>query len=99
MKNMLTPLAKSVLIPLGLTVPASGTDVAISKNVFGSSMTTLTILNKEMDDIMKITKCLVIKMKQKNKRGFFLDVSRYINAILLGNMLGGKGAIATKAGK
>ena len=52
---MLKPLAKSVLIPLGLTVVASGTYVAISKNVFGSSMTTLTILNKEMDDIMKIT--------------------------------------------
>ena len=55
MKNMLKPLAKSVLIPSGLTVVASGTYVAISKNVFGSSMRTLTILNKEMDDIMKIT--------------------------------------------
>ena len=84
MKNMLTPLAKSVLIPLGLTVPASGTDVAISKNVFGSSMTKLTILNKEMDDIMKITKCLVIKMKQKNKRGFFWMLVGTLDAILLG---------------
>ena len=33
MKNVLTPLAKRVLIPLGLKA-ASATDVAIQKNTF-----------------------------------------------------------------
>ena len=30
-KHVLTPLAKSVLVPLGLTIAASGTDGAIKK--------------------------------------------------------------------
>ena len=34
--NVLNPLAKSVLIPLGLTEPASATDAAIHKKMFGS---------------------------------------------------------------
>ena len=40
-KNVLKPLAKSVLIPLGLTAAASATDVAIKKKIFGSGMATL----------------------------------------------------------
>ena len=32
MKNVLKPLAKSVLIPLGLTAAESATDAAIQKN-------------------------------------------------------------------
>ena len=36
MKNLLKPLARSVLIPLGLTRAASETDVAIHKKMFGS---------------------------------------------------------------
>ena len=36
MKNVLKPLAKSVLIPLGLTAAASVTDAAIHKKMFGS---------------------------------------------------------------
>ena len=35
-ENVLNPLAKSVLIPLGLTEPASATDAAIHKKMFGS---------------------------------------------------------------
>ena len=58
MKNVLKPLAKSVFIPLGLTVAASATDPTIHKKIFGSSMTTLIISNEEMDDIMKIVKLL-----------------------------------------
>ena len=46
MKNVLKPLAKSVLIPLGLTAAASATDAAIHKKMFGSSVITLKILNK-----------------------------------------------------
>ena len=34
MKNVLPPLARIVLIPLGLTVAASATDAAIQKNFF-----------------------------------------------------------------
>ena len=44
MKNVLKSLAKSALIPLGLTAAASTTDAAIQKKIFGSGMTTLIIL-------------------------------------------------------
>ena len=47
--NDLDPLmkiAKSVLVPLGLTVAASGADGAIQKKIFGPGMTTL-IVSKE----------------------------------------------------
>ena len=46
-RNALKPLAKSVLIPLGLTAAASATDAAIQEKNFGSGMTTLTISKKE----------------------------------------------------
>ena len=36
MKNVLSPLAKSVLIPLGLTVAASATDAGVHKKMFVS---------------------------------------------------------------
>ena len=58
MKNVLKPLAKSDLIPLGLTAAASATDAAIQKKIFGSGMTTLIISNEEMNDIMKTIKSL-----------------------------------------
>ena len=51
--NVLKPLAKSVLIPLGLTAAAAATDASIHKKMFGSGNTTLIISNKEMNDIMK----------------------------------------------
>ena len=59
-------LAKSVLIPLGLTAAESATDAAIHKKMFGSGRpsdlasrtTTLIISNEEMNDIMKIVKSL-----------------------------------------
>ena len=35
MENMLTVLAKSVLVPLGLTEVLSSTDAAIRKKTFG----------------------------------------------------------------
>ena len=44
------------LIPLGLTAVASATDAAIQRKVLGSDMTALIILNKEIDDIIKIIK-------------------------------------------
>ena len=53
-------LAKSILIPLGLTAAASVTNAAIHKKMFGSGMTTLIISNEELNDIMKIVKSLEI---------------------------------------
>ena len=53
-KNVLKALAKSVIIPLGLTAAVSVTDSAIHKNMFRSGTTTLIISNEEMNDIMKI---------------------------------------------
>ena len=43
--SLLKPLAKSILIPLGLTAAASATDAAIHKKMFGSGTTTLIISN------------------------------------------------------
>ena len=51
--NVLKPLAKSILIPLGLTAAASVTDVNIHKKIFGPGMIILMISNKGMSDVMK----------------------------------------------
>ena len=66
MKNVLKPLAKGVLIPLGWTAVTSATDAAIHKNMFGSRhplnlafrSTTLIFSNEEMNDTIKIVKSL-----------------------------------------
>ena len=52
MKNVLNSLAKSVLIPLGLTTAASATDAAIQNKMFGSGRPS------DLNDIMKILKWL-----------------------------------------
>ena len=39
-KNVITPLAKSVLIPLGLTAAASAADPGMHKKILGSGNTT-----------------------------------------------------------
>ena len=53
-KNVVKPLAKSVLIPFGLTAAASAADSGIHKKILGSGNTTLIISNEEMNDIIKI---------------------------------------------
>ena len=58
MKHVLKPLAKSVLLSLGLTAAASAADAASHKKMFGSGTTMLIILDKKMNDIMKIVKSL-----------------------------------------
>ena len=68
MKNVIKPLAKSVLIPLGLTTAASASDAGIHKKILGSghhpsdsalhNNTILIISNDEMEDIIKIVKSL-----------------------------------------
>ena len=60
-KNALKPLAKKVLIPLGLTSAVSAADVGIHKKILGSghnNTTTLIISNYKMEDIIKIFKSL-----------------------------------------
>ena len=57
-KNVIKPLAKSVLIPLGLTAAASATDAGIHKKILGSGRTMLIISNDEMKDIIRIVKSL-----------------------------------------
>ena len=59
MKSVIQPLAKSVLVPLGLTAAASAADAGIYKKILGSGHnTTLMIANDEMKNILKIIKYL-----------------------------------------
>ena len=100
MKNVITPLAKSVLIPLGLTATASATDAAIQKKIFRSGATVSMISNEEIEDIMKIGKSLeqsgllikVISEAIKNetkelKSGLLSMLLGALAASLLGNAL------------
>ena len=109
--NILKPLAKSVLIPLVLTAAAPATDAAIHKKMFGSGFTTSINSNEEMNDIIKIIKSLeesglllnifseTVKNEAKERRGRFLGILLgTLGASLLGNLLTGKGAIATSKG-
>ena len=62
-KNVVKPLAKSILIPLELTVAASAADAGIHKKILESgccrsSSTALIISNNEIEDIIKIVKSL-----------------------------------------
>ena len=62
-KNVIKPLAKSILITLGLTAAASAADAGIHKKILGSGQnnppsTTLIISNNGIDDIIKIIKSL-----------------------------------------
>ena len=57
-KNVIKPLAKSVLIPSGLTAAASAADAGIHKKIMGSGNTTLIISNEEMNHIIKIVQAL-----------------------------------------
>ena len=62
-KNVIKPLTKSVLIPLGLTTAASTADAGIHKIILGSGhrpsdsssqYTIQTLSNDEIEDIIKI---------------------------------------------
>ena len=89
-KSVIKPLAKSVLIPLGLTAAASAADAGIHKKILGSGSdhnnTILIISNDEMDDIIKIVKSFedsgvllkgaseTIQHEAKQQRGGFLSM-------------------------
>ena len=102
MKSVTKPLAKSVLIPLGLTAAASAADAGIHKKTLGSghNNTTLIISNDEMDDILKTVKSLensgvllkgvseTIQHEAKKQRGGFLSMLLgTLGASLLGDIL------------
>ena len=90
MKSVIKPLAKSVLIPLGLTAAASAADAGIHKKILGSGQpnnnTTLIVSNNKMDDILKIVKSLedsgvllkgvseTIQHEAKEQEGVFLSM-------------------------
>ena len=106
-KNVITPLAKGVLIPLGLTAEASAADAGIHKKILGSgSHTTLIISNKDMDDLITIVKSLedsglllkgvtesVQNEVKEQKGGFLGKLLGTLGASLLGNLLTGRGAL------
>ena len=59
-EHALKPLAKSILIALGLTAAVSATDPAIQKKIHGSGTATLIISNEEENDFMKKVSLLKI---------------------------------------
>ena len=101
MKSEIKPLAKSVLIPLGLTAAASAADAGIHKKILGSgNNTNLIISSDEMDDILKIVRSLedsgvllkgvseTIQNEAKEQRGGFLSMLLgTLGASLLGDVL------------
>ena len=86
--SVLKPLAKSVLLRLGLWAAAVATDAPIHNKMFGSGMTTIIIFSKEMNEIMKMIESL-------EESGLLIKgVSKTIkNVGLLGNMLADKGVM------
>ena len=110
-KNVTKPLAKSVLFPLGLTAASSAADAGIHKKILGSghNNTTPIISNDEMKDIIKIVNFLedsglllkgvseTVQNEAKEQKGRFLSmILGTLGASLLGNILAGKEAIATR---
>ena len=94
------PMAKNVLAPLGITAAASAIDGAIEKKIYVFGATALIISNEEVNDIMTIVQALedsvikTIKNETKYQSDGFLSVLLgTIGALLLGNLLSGKGTV------
>ena len=104
-KNLITPLATSVLIPLGLTPAVSAADAGIHKKLVGSgNNVTLIISNNEMEDLIKLIKSLedsglllngvteTVQNEIKEQKGGFLSMLiGTLGASLLANLLTSKG--------
>ena len=107
MKNVIKPLAKSILAPLGLTAAAAAADAGIHKKILGSGTTTLIISNDEMKDIIRIVKDSGLLLKgvsetiqndaKEQKEGFLSMLLGTLGASLLGNVLADRGI--NKAGE
>ena len=100
---MVKPLAKCILIPLGLTAAASAADAGIHEKLGSGNTTTLIISNDEMGDIIKIVKSLedsglllkgvteTVQNEVKEQKGGFLSMLLgTLGASLLGNILTSK---------
>ena len=112
-KNVIKSLAKSVLIPLGLTAAALAADAGIIKKILGlGNNVTLIILNDEINDIIKIVKSLedsglllkgvteTVQNEVKEQKGGFLNMLLgTLGASLLGNVLTGRGIYRAGKGK
>ena len=111
-KNVIKPLAKSVLIPLELTAAASAADAGIHEKILGSGNTTLIISNDESHDIIKIVKSLedsgllikevteTVENEVKEQKGGFLSaLLGTLGARLLGDLLLGKRIYRAGKGK
>ena len=110
--KVVMPLAKNVLVPLGLTAAMSAINGSIKKKMLGSGTTTIIISNDEMNDIIKVVKSLedsgvilkgvseTIQHEAKEQRGGFLSMLLgTLGSSLLGNLLiGGKGVIRAGEG-
>ena len=104
-------LAKSVLIPLGLTAATSAADAGIHKKILRSGNTaTLITSNDEVNDIIKIVKSLedsgllwkgvteTVQNEVKEQKGGFLSMLLgSLGESLWGNILTGRGI--NRAGK
>ena len=110
--NVMKPLTKSVLIPLGLTAAVSAADAGIHKKILGSGNTILIISNNEMEDLIKIVKSLedsglllkgvteTIQNEVKEQKGGFLSaLLGTLGASLLGHLLTGRGIYRAGKGK
>ena len=106
MKSVLIPLAKSVLLPLGLSAGMSAADAAIQKKICGSGKTMLIISNEGMEDIMKIGKSLeesglfikgvsetIENEVKEQKEGLLPMLFRTLAPSILGSGLTGRGVI------
>ena len=81
-KKVIKPLAKSVLIPLGLTAAASAADAGIHKKILESGNTTLEDSNILLKGVTK-----TIENETKEQKGGFLSILLGIlRASLLGNV-------------
>ena len=105
MKSLIKPLAKSALIPLGLTTAASAADAGIHKKSQDQAFLPIKLIisNDELKDI-KLVKSLedsgillkgvseTIQNEAKEQKGVFLSMLLGTNgASLLGNTLADKG--------
>ena len=100
---MIKPLAKSVLIPLGLTAAASVADAGIHKEILGSRNTATLIISHDEINIIKIVKSLedyglllkgvtetVQNEVKEQKVGFLSMLLGTSGASLFGNLLTGR---------
>ena len=98
------PLAKNVLVPLGLTAAMFAIDGSIQKKIHGSGIKLIIEEEEDMQDIIKIIKELensdillkgvskTIENEIEEQRGGFLSMLLgTLGASLLGNLLTGKG--------